>query len=70
MTTLTRLLCAALAIAFASQAPAQPLTTQNLRCEYLTNPLGIDEPAPRGIDTEADLVWANEHWSEFTSGRA
>jgi 3-deoxy-manno-octulosonate cytidylyltransferase (CMP-KDO synthetase) len=30
----------------------------------------IDEPAPRGIDTEADLIWANEHWGELTSGRA
>ena len=30
----------------------------------------IDEPAPRGIDTEEDLIWANEHWSEFTSERA
>jgi 3-deoxy-manno-octulosonate cytidylyltransferase (CMP-KDO synthetase) len=30
----------------------------------------IDGRAPRGIDTEDDLVWANEHWNAFTAGRS
>jgi alpha-L-rhamnosidase len=29
------------------QLSAAPLTISDLRCEYLANPLGIDEPAPR-----------------------
>ncbi len=29
----------------------------------------IEGPAPRGIDTEEDLEWANEHWGVFTTGR-
>jgi 3-deoxy-manno-octulosonate cytidylyltransferase (CMP-KDO synthetase) len=28
----------------------------------------VDKPAHPGIDTEADLAFANEHWNAFTSG--
>src|SRR4051812_21121932 len=30
-----------------SMAAASPLVSTELRCEYLVNPIGIDEPAPR-----------------------
>lgn len=36
-------------------------------------PMGValvDEPVPRGIDTEEDLNWANDNWDALTSGRA
>jgi alpha-L-rhamnosidase len=33
--------------AFSSTANAQQLTVERLRTEYATNPIGIDEPAPR-----------------------
>lgn len=29
----------------------------------------IDVPVARGIDTEDDLAWANEHWSTLSAGR-
>jgi 3-deoxy-manno-octulosonate cytidylyltransferase (CMP-KDO synthetase) len=35
-------------------------------------PMGVaivDEPAPIGIDTEADLAHANERWSQLNAGR-
>jgi 3-deoxy-manno-octulosonate cytidylyltransferase (CMP-KDO synthetase) len=29
----------------------------------------IQAPVARGIDTEDDLTWANEHWSTLSAGR-
>jgi len=44
----TRLLLAlALAVAPASRAGAQEFHVERLRTEYATNPIGIDESAPR-----------------------
>ena len=41
--------CFVIALLCAARQPAlsAPATVRNLRCEYLTNPLGIDVPAPR-----------------------
>jgi len=45
LTSLT--LVIAIACLLASHAEARPLAPDNLRCEYLTNPPGIDVPKPR-----------------------
>ncbi len=47
-TTLLLLSLSLLLVLFACvQKPAQPGPPKNLRCEYRSNPLGIDTPAPR-----------------------
>ena len=40
-------LCAMLCAASVSQPVEAALNVTTLRCEYLTNPTGIDEPLPR-----------------------
>jgi len=39
--------CTVLSLALAPALGASPLTVSNLRCEFLENPLGIDDAAPR-----------------------
>lgn len=47
MKLITRITCLILSLLIFTQCKSQQLSVIELQCEYLENPLGIDDPAPR-----------------------